>query len=109
MKKKDTVFISDTAYSSIDDDLDGKTIADAVTHLDSIHLNLLSEGWKNLRFKLESSYDWSDLNIIGDRPETEDEKKKRLSRERSRKLANQKKEEMEYQKYLKLKEKFGDK
>jgi hypothetical protein len=96
-KKTLTVIVNEILW-----DLDDLSLDEAAEMLKDIREGRTE--YSNLRLVVDKHYDHCNLNVVGERLETDEECKDRVKKELS-KLQGQKKRKM--QQYLKLKEELG--
>lgn len=83
-------------------------IGDFIKSLKAIKAKLESEGWTNLSLNVYHFWDSCEVQLLGDRPETDEEYNKRKKAEQAKAKRREKKLEKERATYERLKEKFGE-
>lgn len=79
-----------------------------IDSLQAFKLGLEEKGWCKLEIKIFHGWDWTEIKVVGMRPETDEEYDKRKKAEQAKAKRREKKLEKERATYERLKEKFGE-
>lgn len=89
-------------YSELEGSID-----EVILKIREVESELISEGYSDLSISIGSDYDYSSINVYGERLETDDEHHVRIEKEMRQREGLKLREEQERAMYEELKIKFG--
>lgn len=102
------IYKNNQTYAPIQQQADGLSLDDFIKLIQIYQKAATEQGWVNLHIEDRGSCDYNELTIVGNRPETEGEKARRIKRKEAKAQKEQKKLAKELEAARELLKKHGE-